>query len=465
MKPFIHDDFMLENKTAQRLYHQYAENQPIIDFHCHLSPSMIYDNRRFENLTQAWLEGDHYKWRAMRTNGIDEKYCTGNTTDTEKFAKWAETVPFAVGNPLYHWTHLELARYFNIHDLLTPATASSIYEKASEMLRTEEFAIRSLLTKMNVSVVCTTDDPADTLEYHKKLKGNFDILILPTWRPDNVVKTEDPAKFQAYINKLGESDSTVINDFSTLIEVLDRKHKFFDDMGAKASDHGLDRFYFAAFTASDADNAFRKLMKGETLSEEETEKYRTAVMTELCRMNHKRGWTQQFHVGAMRNNNLRMFRKMGPDTGWDSIGVPQDALRMSRFLSSLDETDQLARTILYNLNPADNEMMLTMAGNFNDGTIPVKVQYGAAWWFLDQKTGMEKHIRDLSSFGLMRRFIGMVTDSRSFLSYPRHEYFRRIVCNFVGTEVERGLIPDEEELLRPIIEGIAYKNAKEQFGF
>ncbi|HOP00488.1 MAG TPA: glucuronate isomerase [Bacteroidales bacterium] len=465
MKPFIHDDFMLENKTAQRLYHQYAENQPIIDFHCHLSPSMIYENRRFENLTQAWLEGDHYKWRAMRTNGVDEKYCTGNASDPEKFAKWAETVPFAVGNPLYHWTHLELARYFNINELLSPSTASAIYTKASEMLRTDDFAIRSLLSRMNVEVVCTTDDPADTLEYHQKLKGNFSILILPTWRPDNVVKTDDPAKFNAYIKKLGESAGTEIKSFSTLIEVLDHRHEFFNGMGTKASDHGLDRFYYAPFTTADAENAFIKLLKGETLSEEETEKYRTAVMTELCRMNHKRGWTQQFHVGAMRNNSLRMFRKMGPDTGWDSIGVPQDALKMSRFLSSLDETDQLARTILYNLNPADNEMMLTMAGNFNDGTIPVKVQYGAAWWFLDQKTGMEKHIRDLSSFGLMRRFIGMVTDSRSFLSYPRHEYFRRIVCNFVGTEVEKGLIPEEEELLRPIIEGISYKNAKEQFGF
>ncbi len=426
---------------------------------------MIYENRRFENLTQAWLEGDHYKWRAMRTNGVDEKYCTGNASDPEKFAKWAETVPFAVGNPLYHWTHLELARYFNINELLSPSTASAIYTKASEMLRTDDFAIRSLLSRMNVEVVCTTDDPADTLEYHQKLKGNFSILILPTWRPDNVVKTDDPAKFNAYIKKLGESAGTEIKSFSTLIEVLDHRHEFFNGMGTKASDHGLDRFYYAPFTTADAENAFIKLLKGETLSEEETEKYRTAVMTELCRMNHKRGWTQQFHVGAMRNNSLRMFRKMGPDTGWDSIGVPQDALKMSRFLSSLDETDQLARTILYNLNPADNEMMLTMAGNFNDGTIPVKVQYGAAWWFLDQKTGMEKHIRDLSSFGLMRRFIGMVTDSRSFLSYPRHEYFRRIVCNFVGTEVEKGLIPEEEELLRPIIEGISYKNAKEQFGF
>jgi glucuronate isomerase len=465
MKPFIHDDFMLENKTAIKLYHQYAKNQPIIDFHCHLSPSMIAEDRMFANLTQAWLEGDHYKWRAMRTNGIDEKFCTGSASDTEKFAKWAETVPNTVGNPLYHWAHLELARYFNVTELLSPKTASSVYEKVSGMLQTPEFSVRSLLRMMKVKVVCTTDDPADNLEYHKKMRGTFDIDIFPTWRPDNVVKTEDPAKFTAYIKKLGEAAGKEIKSFSTLIEVLDSRHEFFHNMGGKASDHGLDRFYYAPFTASDAENAFARLMKGEFLSVEEAEKYKTAAMTELCRMNHKRGWTQQFHVGAMRNNNIRMFKKMGPDTGWDSIGVPQDALRMSRFISSLDETDQLARTILYNLNPADNEMMLTMAGNFNDGTIPVKVQYGAAWWFLDQKAGMEKHIKDLSSFGLMRRFIGMVTDSRSFLSYPRHEYFRRIVCNFVGTEVEKGLIPDEEELLKPLIEGISYKNAKEHFGY
>jgi glucuronate isomerase len=401
----------------------------------------------------------------MRTNGINEKYCTGNASDAEKFEKWAETVPFAVGNPLYHWTHLELARYFKITDLLSPKTAAKIYKKASDQLNTRQFTVRSLLKKMKVEVVCTTDDPTDTLEFHKKLKGAFEVSIFPTWRPDNIVKTEDPVKFKAYIGKLENASGIAIKNFSTLIEALDDRHKFFNKMGTKASDHGLDRFYFASFTTSEVDKIFKKLLKGEMISDEEAEKYKAATMTELCRMNHKRGWTQQFHVGAMRNNNVRMFRQMGPDTGWDSIGVAQDALKMSRFLSSLDDTNQLARTILYNLNPADNEMMVTMAGNFCDGTAPAKVQYGAAWWFLDQKNGIEKHIRDLASFGLMRRFIGMVTDSRSFLSYPRHEYFRRLVCNYVGEEVEKGTIPNEEELLKPLIEGISYKNAKEHFRF
>lgn len=465
MKSFIHEDFLLSNKTAQRLYHQYAENQPIIDFHCHLSPAMIADDRQFNNITEAWLEGDHYKWRAMRTNGIDEKYCTGKEPDFEKFKKWAETVPVTVGNPLYHWTHLELARYFGIYKLLSPATAAEIYEKASALLQTKEYSTRGIMKMMKAEVVCTTDDPADSLEHHKKLQGAMSTLVFPTWRPDNLVKTDDTEKFRAYIEKLGKACNKEIKNFDMLVELLDERHKFFHDMGGRASDHGLDRFYFAPYKLSDADKLFRKLLKGDSLSCEESEIYRTAIMTELCKMNHKRGWVQQFHVGAMRNNNARMFRKMGPDTGWDSIGVPQDALKMSRFLSNLDDNDQLAKTILYNLNPADNEMMVTMAGNFNDGTTPVKVQYGAAWWFLDQKTGMEKHLKDLASLGLLRRFVGMVTDSRSFLSYPRHEYFRRIVCNYIGKEVEKGLIPDEDELLKPLIEGMSYKNAREHFGF
>jgi glucuronate isomerase len=465
MKPFINERFLLTNRTAERLYHYYAENKPIIDFHCHLSPAMIADDRRFENLTEAWLEGDHYKWRAMRINGIDESFCTGNEPAPLKFAKWAQTVPETIGNPLYHWTHLELARYFDIFDLLSQATAVKIYEAASAMLSTKEYSIRRLLKKMKVEVVCTTDDPADTLEYHVELKNSFEIKILPTWRPDNVIKIEDPGKFNGYLKKLEASAGLNINSYEKLIEALDKRHTFFHETGGRLSDHGLDRFYFTAYNASDIERIFARLIRGENLSSDEAEKYKTATMTELCRMNHKRGWTQQFHVGAIRNNNERMFRRMGPDTGWDSIGSPQDAFRMSKFLSSLDITDQMAKTILYNLNPADNEMMITMAGNFNDGTLPGKVQYGAAWWFLDQKNAMEKHLRDLASLALLRRFAGMVTDSRSFLSYPRHEYFRRIVCNYIGEEVEKGVIPDEEELLKPLIEGICYNNAKEFFGF
>lgn len=465
MKPFINENFLLGNKTAEKLYHKYSENLPIIDFHCHLSPGMIADDRQFTNLTQAWLEGDHYKWRAMRTNGISEMFCTGNASDFAKFEKWAETVPATAGNPLYHWTHLELARYFDITELLSPSTASHIYEKASEMLRSKEFTTKSMIRKMKAEVICTTDDPTDTLEYHIKLKGSFEIKVIPTFRPDNVVKTEDPEKFKAYMKKLEQTSGIEIRNFGALVEALDRRHLFFHEMGGRLSDHGLDRFYYCEFSVSETDKIFKKLLKGEKISAEETEKYRAAAMHELCKLNHKRGWTQQFHVGALRNNNTRMLREMGPDTGWDSIGIPQDAYKMSKFLSSLDNTNQLAKTILYNLNPADNEMMITMAGNFNDGTLAAKVQYGAAWWFLDQKTGMEKHLKDVAALGLLRRFIGMVTDSRSFLSYPRHEYFRRLLCNYVGEEVEKGLIPNEEELLKPMIEGISYRNAKDFFGF
>ncbi len=465
MKPFINEDFLLETRTARRLYHEFSEGRPIIDFHCHLSPSMIAEDRQLDNLGQAWLEGDHYKWRAMRINGVSERFCTGEASPEEKFSKWAETVPATAGNPLYHWTHLELARYFGIYNLLSPSTSANIYEKASAMLRSRDFSIKSLIRKMNVEIICTTDDPTDTLEYHQKLKGSFETKVLPTFRPDNVVKTEDPLKFKDYILKLEKSSDIAIINFENLIEALDKRHLFFHELGGRLSDHGLDRFYFSEFTAGDVDKIFKLLLSGESLSLEETEKYKTAVVLELCRMNHKRGWTQQFHVGALRNNNARMFRLMGPDTGWDSIGVPQDALKISKFLNSLDDSDQLAQTILYNLNPADNEMMVTMAGNFNDGTRAAKVQYGAAWWFLDQKTGMENHLKDLAALGLLRRFVGMVTDSRSFMSYPRHEYFRRIVCNFVGNEIEKGLIPDDDELIKPLIEGISYKNAKEYFGF
>jgi Glucuronate isomerase len=465
MKPFIHENFLLGNKTAEKLYHKYSENQPIIDFHCHLSPEMIEQDHQFANLTRAWLEGDHYKWRAMRSNGINEKFCTGNASDIEKFKKWAETVPATAGNPLYHWTHLELLRYFNISELLSPSTAISIYEKASGLLQTKEFSIRSIMRKMKVEVVCTTDDPADNLEHHLILKDTFEIKVLPTFRPDNVIKTEDPEKFKAYLKRLELVCGIKIRNFDTLAEVLDKRHRFFHEMGCRLSDHGLDRFYFSSFTSQEINSIFKKLLKGEIISSEESEKYKTAVMLELCRLNHKRGWTQQFHLGALRNSNSRMFRQMGPDTGWDSIGTVQDPLKISKFLSELDNNEQLAKTILYNLNPADNEMMITMAGNFNDGSSAMKVQYGAAWWFLDQKSGMEKHLKDLAAFGLLRKFIGMVTDSRSFLSYPRHEYFRRLVCNYLGEEVEKGLIPDEEEILKPIIEGISYRNAREYFGF
>jgi len=465
MKSFINDDFLLGNKTAEKLYHRHAEKQPIIDFHCHLSPAMIAGDSNFPNITRAWLEGDHYKWRAMRTNGIAENFCTGDAADIEKFRKWAETVPSTLGNPLYHWTHLELARYFGIFELLSPETADKIFETASGMLSNGDLSIRSMIRMMNVEVICTTDDPSDNLEHHLSLKDSFEVKILPTFRPDNLIKVENPGKFREYVEKLELASGIEISNFDSLIESVDSRHQFFHEAGGRLSDHGMERFYFADFTATEVDKIFKKLLKGNTISEEEAEKYRTAIMTELCRMNHKRGWTQQFHVGAIRNNNTRMFRNLGPDTGWDSIGSPQDPAKISKFLSSLDDTGQLSKTLLYNLNPADNEMMITMAGNFNDGSSAAKVQYGAAWWFLDQKSGMEKHLRDLSALGLLRRFAGMVTDSRSFLSYPRHEYFRRLLCNFIGEEVEKGLMPNDDSLLQPLIEGISYKNASDYFGF
>jgi glucuronate isomerase len=333
------------------------------------------------------------------------------------------------------------------------------------MIATKEFSVLSLIRKMNVKVICTTDDPSDDLKYHTQFKSPDGLLLLPTFRPDNVIKTDDPDSFRLYILKLGQAEETVIRNLEDLIEVLNKRHNFFHNNGCRLSDHGINRFFFAEFTSYDADKVLKKLLKGKSISCEESEKYNTAVMTELCRMNHRKGWTQQFHVGALRNNNERMFRQMGPDRGWDSIGNTQDAVRMSGFLSSLDNTEQLAKTIIYNLNPADNEMIITMSGNFNDGTEPGKIQFGPGWWFLDNKNGIEKHLRDLSGLGLLRRFIGMVTDSRSFLSFPRHEYFRRLACNFIGEEVEKGLIPDEEGLLKPLIEGISYTNALNYFGF
>lgn len=465
MKPFIHEDFLLGNRTAKRLYRDYAENQPIIDFHCHILPAWIAENRIFNNLTDIWLKGDHYKWRAMRANGVAEKYCTGNASAQEKFEKWAETVPATIGNPLYHWTHLELSRYFGIYELLSQDTASAIYEKASGLLQTDEFSTRSLIRKMKVEIICTTDDPADNLKHHQKLKEDFEIKVLPAFRPDPVINADDPAGLVSYFQKLEKSCNMEIRDFETLIGALDIRHQYFHDNGCRLSDHGMGRIYFSRFTASEVNTIFNKLLKGKLISDDEAEQFRTAVMTELCRMNHRRGWVQQIHVGAIRNNNERSFRQLGPDTGFDSIGPSQDITAMSGFLSSLDLTGQLAKTIIYNLNPADNAMMITMAGNFNDGSTPGKVQYGAAWWFLDQKNGIEKHFQDVSSLGLLRRFVGMVTDSRSLLSYPRHEYFRRLLCNYIGNEVENGLIPDNDDLLKPLIEGVCYNNAKEYFDF
>jgi glucuronate isomerase len=462
---FINDDFVLSNDTAKHLYHSYSEDLPIVDFHCHLSPEAIANDHQFNNIGEIWLGGDHYKWRAMRIHGVDEKYCSGGASDKEKFMKWAETVPYTVGNPLYHWTHLELSRYFGINELLSPKTAESIYNRASEMLQSPEFSTLNLLKKMRVEMVGTTDDPADTLEHHKKIKEKNDIKVLPTFRADNVLKIEDAESFTLYLQKLGDAANIEINSFKSLVDALDNRHEYFHNAGCRLSDSGPERFFYAPYTDSEVSAIYQKALTGVALSSEEIEKYRTAIMAELSRMNHKRGWVQQFHVGALRNNNTRKFREMGADTGWDSIANSIDSVKMSKFLDLLDNTNQLSKTLLYNLNPADNEMMVTMCGNFNDGSTAAKVQYGAGWWFLDQMTGMEKHLRDLAALGLLGHFIGMVTDSRSFLSYPRHEYFRRIVSNFIGQEVEKGNIPNEESLLKPLIENVSYFNAKNYFDF
>jgi glucuronate isomerase len=425
---------------------------------------MIAEDYHFQDLGEAWLAGDHYKWRAMRTHGVNEDYCTGEKSYREKFQKWAETVPYTLGNPLYHWTHLELARYFGIFDLLSPANAGMIFDKASAMLTGEDMGTRGLLQMMKVEVVGTTDDPVDSLEHHQALK-DFSIKIRPTFRPDNVIKTEVLDEFNAYITRLEQVSGKTINNLDTLVEVLDERHAYFDSMGCRASDHGLSKMYYVADFVSKAPKAFEKLRSGKALDVDENEAYCTYMMYELCKMNHKRGWVQQFHLGAIRNNNTRIFRNVGLDTGHDSIGNNQDSYRMSRFLDLLDNEDKLAKSILYNLNPADNEMFITMVGNFQDGSVAGKMQYGAAWWFLDQKAGMEKHLKDLSVLGLLSHFVGMVTDSRSFLSYPRHEYFRRIVCNYIGGEVEKGLIPNDDSLLKELIERVSYRNAAEYFGF
>ncbi len=464
MKKFLDNDFLLENDTAVKLYHEYGSSMPIIDYHCHLNPQQIAEDVNFENLTQIWLAGDHYKWRAMRANGVDEKYCTGEASDRDKFSKWAETVPDTLRNPLYHWTHLELQRYFGIHDLLSPATAGKIYDQANEMLQTESFSVRSLIRKMNVEAICTTDDPVDSLEHHRKIREDgFETLVLPAWRPDKAMAVEDPAIYKLYLDKLEEASGTSISNYMDLLTALSLRHDFFHENGCRISDHGLETFYSEAFDHAEIERIFLKIRSGRALNAGEILKFKSALLIELAVMDHDKGWVQQFHVGAIRNNNTRRLHELGPDTGFDSIGDYKMADAMSGFLDKLDASDQLAKTIVYNLNPGDNELLMTMAYNFSGGNIPGKMQFGSGWWFLDQKYGMTDQINTLSSLGLLSRFVGMLTDSRSFLSYPRHEYFRRILCNLVGTDVENGEIPDDPGLLKPLIQNICYYNAKNYF--
>jgi len=466
MSAFISDDFLLQTDFARRLYHGFAVKMPIIDYHCHLSPQDIAVDRQFENMTQIWLAGDHYKWRAMRTLGVDEKYITGAAGDKEKFDKWAEVVPHTMRNPLYHWTHLELARYFGFTELLNPESSARAWSHCNQALKTPVAKTRQLLTRMNVEVICTTDDPTDSLEYHKKVKADkFDILLLPAFRPDKSFAVDDPETYKTYIAKLSAASGAAINSFDDLILALDKRAEYFHSMGGRLSDHGLEQLYFEKRSPHNPEQVFKLVMAGTKPDKSQSSAFKYHVLLALGKMYHKRGWTQQFHLGALRNTNSRMLRQLGPDTGFDSIGDFTQGEAMSGFFNELDNTDQLAKTILYNLNPGDNELMATMIGNYNDGSIKGKMQFGSAWWFLDQKDGMEKQINTLSNMGLLSCFIGMLTDSRSFLSFPRHEYFRRILCNLIGNDVENGELPRDEKWLGQLVSDVCYNNAKNYFNF
>ncbi|MES2431398.1 MAG: glucuronate isomerase [Bacteroidota bacterium] len=466
MKNFLDENFLLQNKTAEKLYHEFAKKMPVIDYHNHLPPDQIANDINFKNLTQVWLYGDHYKWRAMRTNGIHESYCTGDKPDYEKFEKWAATVPYTLRNPLYHWTHLELQRYYNINKILSADTAKEIYDEASAKLITPEYSVRNLLRKANVKVLCTTDDPIDSLEHHKKIADdNFEIKILPAFRPDKAMNCDDVVAFNAYVAKVEAASNISVSSYDDYLKALKNRHDFFASMGASVSDHGLEQIYAEDYTDAEIRAIFLKLRTGNAVSYEDNLKFRSAMLVDFAKWDHEKGWVQQYHLGALRNNNARMMRLLGADTGWDSIGDFSQGKALAKFLGKLDTTDQLAKTILYNLNPADNELMATMIGNFNDGSVAGKIQFGSGWWFLDQKDGMIKQMNALSNMGLLSKFVGMLTDSRSFMSYPRHEYFRRILCNMFGEEIENGELPNNIEWVGQVIEDICFNNANKYFGF
>jgi glucuronate isomerase len=466
MTPFIHDDFMLETDVAIQLYHDHAEKLPIIDFHCHLPAAQIAGDHRFRSITEIWLEGDHYKWRAMRANGVPERLCTGDASDCEKFEAWARTVPFTLRNPLYHWTHMELRRPFGIVELLDALSARDFFDRCNARLAEPGFSAQGLLRQFRVAVVCTTDDPTDSLAHHAALASRVkpETRVVPTFRPDRVLATGDPQVWNAWVDRLGEAAGLSIGTFGALLEALESRHSFFHAAGCRASDHGLEQIDAQPWTDQEASTAFKRLRSGKTLEAGEARGFRSVLLHRLALLDHARGWVQQFHLGALRDNNTRLRRSLGADSGLDSIGDFSQARSLARFLDRLDSTDQLAKTVLYNLNPADNEVFATMAGNFQDGSVPGKIQYGPAWWFLDQLDGMEAQIRALSSMGLFSRFVGMVTDSRSFLSYPRHDYFRRLVCNLLGHDVRRGLVPDDRAMLGRLVEAVSFFNAKAYLG-
>ena len=467
MKPFLTEDFLLKTQTARALYHDFAENMPIFDYHCHLPVAEIAANKTFENLTDIWLRGDHYKWRAMRANGIAERLITGDASDFEKFQAWAGTVPKTLRNPLYHWTHLELKRYFDVAGkLLNPETAKDIYDTCTRMLQTSDFSTRSILQRMNVRVVCTTDDPTDSLEHHLKLEAErgFTVKVLPAFRPDKALGVESPRDFNKWVGRLEASAGLAIKSFDSFLEAIRRRHDFFHQAGCRLSDHGIEHPYAQGFTLKDVRKVFEKARQGRKPTPSETLKYKSAVMLELARMDTERGWTQQFHFGALRNVNSKAMATLGPDTGYDTIGDFEMARALARFLDGLEREGRLAKTILYVMNSRDNEVVATAIGCFQDGSLPGKMQFGSAWWFNDQKDGIERQINTLSNMGLLSRFVGMLTDSRSFLSYPRHEYFRRVLCNLLGNDVENGELPDDMELLGGMVKDICFRNAAAYFG-
>ncbi|WP_308991298.1 glucuronate isomerase [Mariniflexile litorale] len=460
----FHEDFLLRSEIAKALYHNYAKDLPIIDYHNHLPPENIAKNHQFENCSQVWLAGDHYKWRAMRTLGIDEKYITGNASDREKFQKWGEAVPYTLRNPLYHWSHLELKRYYGIDELLTGENANTIYDETMRQLQQKSHSTRGLLEMQNVEVVCTTEDPLDDLRHHKNLRSQDVSLVMSTaFRPDKAFAVEDAPSFLQYLEQLEQVSAVSISNFDDLLEALDKRIDYFHENGCRLSDHGLELLPYFKTGAFDIIVIFNKIKNHKVLSQDEINYFKCETLKHLCKEYHKRGWVQQFHLGALRSVNSRMLQLRGRDSGWDSIGDFPQARSLGQFLNYLDSTDQLTKTILYNLNPADNELIATMIGNFNDGSIRGKIQFGAGWWFLDQKDGMEKQMNALSNMGLLSCFVGMLTDSRSFMSFPRHEYFRRILCNLIGNDVTNGELPADEKWLGKIISDISYYNAKNYF--
>ena len=463
---FITKNFLLQTSYAEELYHEYARQMPIIDYHNHLDPEQLVHDYQFKNITEAWLAGDHYKWRAMRTLGIDEKFITGTGADEEKFRKWAEAVPYLIRNPLYHWTHLELQRYFGNNELLSADNAGQIYRETSSQLQQKSHSALGLLAQMEVEVLCTTDDPADDLRFHQKAKKDkIQPRILPTFRPDKAYAVEDPASYREYLERLTDASQTKIDCYADLIKVLKNRIAYFHEHGCRLADHGLEHLYYFEFNAFDVEKIFKKILSGKALDEEEIKYFKFETLVHLSREYYNRKWVQQFHLGPLRNTNERMLNKLGPDTGFDSIGDFQQAYPLSRFLNLLDSTDQLAKTILYNMNPTQNEVFATMAGNFNDGSIRGKMQYGSGWWYLDQLDGMEKQLNTLSNMGVLSCFVGMLTDSRSLLSFPRHEYFRRLLCNLLGNDMQKGLLPTDIKHIGGIVQDICYNNARAYFDF